>query len=105
MSETMNQAIINGLKRTKSPKLKLTHRNIRTRYEVERRHDPKFSYARMAERFGVDRQTCYKWCRIILDENQKEVKDAARCPLPAGTRRDLVMAWLNDGVLANLLKK
>jgi hypothetical protein len=83
----------------KTPTLKLTHRNIRARYEMEREHDPKFSYATMAKKFMVDRQTCYKWCRIIPDEKGKEVKDSARCPLPSGVRATAMLEWLNDGVL------
>jgi hypothetical protein len=88
----------------KGPKLKLTHRNIRARYAIEKRHNPKFSHASMAEQFMVDRQTAYKWCRIILDDDNKEIVDSARNPLPSGGRAKAVLAWLNDGVLINAMK-
>lgn len=85
---------------TAAPKFKLSHRNIRARYMLQKRWDPAFSYPKMAELFGVDKMCCYKWCRVILDENNKEIKDRSRCPMPAGKRAEQVLAWLNDGVLA-----
>lgn len=92
------------LEQESKPKLKLTHRNIRARYRVEKQHNPHFSHKTMAAMFMVDRQTAYKWCRIIVDEAGKEIVDPARNPLPSGGRAKAVLEWLNDGVLLNAMK-
>lgn len=84
---------------------KLTHRNIRARFQMQKRHDPGFSLQKMATLFGVDKMTAYKWCRVILDETNKEIKDSVRCPMPAGNNKRAIEAWINDGVLAQALER
>lgn len=84
---------------------KLSHKNIRARYQMQKRHDPSFSHRSMGAMFGRDRLTCYKWCRVILDENKQEIKDSVRCPMPTGIVADKVMAWINDGVLAQAMER
>lgn len=84
---------------------KLTHRNIRARFRMQRRHDPSFNLEKMGALFGVGKMCAYKWCRIILDETGQEIKDRMRCPMPSGSRKEAVLAWINDGVLAQALER
>lgn len=88
----------------KKPKLKLTNRNIRARYLIEKEHDKDFTLEKLGEKFMVHKQHAFKWCRIIRDGDGKEISDH-RNPLPAGARAKAVLAWLNDGVLLKEMKK
>ena len=89
----------------KQVRFKLTHRNIRARFQMQKRFDPSFSLAKMGELFQVTKMCAYKWCRVITDEKEGEINDGTRCPLPSGPRRDLVANWINDGVLAQALER
>lgn len=86
-------------------KFKLTHKNIRARFHLQRQFDPTFSLSKMGEMFGVGKMAAYKWCRVIKDEKGAELTDRVRCPMPSGSRKVAVTEWINDGVLAQALAR
>lgn len=89
----------------KQTRFKLTHRNIRARYLLQKEFDPSFSLEMMAQKFGVHKMAAYKWCRVITDGEGKEVPDPTRAPLPSGRRKIAIMEWINDGALARALER
>ena len=86
-------------------RFKLTHKNIRARFHIQRQFDPSFSLKKMGAMFGVGKMAAYKWCRVVTDEAGAEIKGGIRCPLPSGIREEKVSDWINDGVLAQALER
>lgn len=75
-------------------RLKLTNRNIRLRYLVQRDLDPKFSFRKMGLMFLMSKGGAYEWTRT--DGKGK---------LPRGPRRKMVLAWINDGEIGRYLER
>lgn len=92
------------MNKQKKPKLRLTNRNIRARYLLEKEINKDFTLEKMGEMFMVHKQHAFKWCRILTDETGKEVSGPPN-PLPKGARAKAVMEWINDGALLKVAAK
>lgn len=83
--------------------LKVSHRNIRKRYEAEKKLNPDFTLVDMAIKFGaLDKKgkpikaIVWRW----MDETYKRLPNKAyKCPCCGKSQYDLVSAWINESIL------
>jgi hypothetical protein len=77
----------------------LTNKNIRLRYALDARaakaHKRRFGLRELGQAFGVGNRAAYTWV----------TKVKALQHLPAGQKRERVLAWINDGALEAWVKE
>lgn len=84
---------------------RLLNSNIQLRFEAQKGKDPSFTYEKMAEHFGVNRDTAWRWC-TDSEQYQKLPEPKAFSPMARkyDSMADAVKAWINDGSLDYLTK-